>query len=405
MIKITISQPNLNNIVIEIPYNTGVYVQPIVDVVLPPPVNVVSIPEPIVEIVEPVVLPFLLPPVEESVSKGDIDNTEVEWHSQQIPAPISDPPPSPVENLQELPLSISVENTILSEPVNLNGILEFVLADLPYDHNRTKANVISTINQLNKHFGWQSTLLHYSKIEADPTAIKDYVLGKYVIGNTSTLRTKLLSIVGAMSRCVPDTITKLSVVANTVERTENIQVLPDTRNFPNWIEDALPALDVIIASNNKTCSTIASVFKEGYVFRISVLFNTMVGPNLGQSNINYLDLDTKIWHLCKIKASKPVNIPVTDALIDSIKQYCTNGAIGGHWWLIDVPLLKDRINPTLGAYGWDSYTNNQLRHSFETWNVNTPGRSIEEQMHYHTILGHKRETALQYYCPLPQATI
>jgi len=224
--------------------------------------------------------------------------------------------------------------------------------------------------------------------------VKDYVLGKYNIGSTATLRTKLLSIVGAMTRCIPDTITKLSTIANSVERTTNVQVEPDTRSFPNWITEVLPALDVIIASDNLICKTIASVFKHGYVFRVSVLFNTKIGANLGEPGVNYLDLTNKVWSLGKVKSSKPVDLPVTDELIASIGQFCTNGA-----WLIDAS-PRERINPTLGAYAWGSYTNNQLRHSFETYNVNTPNRSLETQMQYHTILGHTRETALQFYCPL-----
>ena len=113
-----------------------------------------------------------------------------------------------------------------------------------------------------------------------------------------------------------------------------------------------------------------------------------------EPGINYLDLNTKIWHLGKVKASKPVDLPVTDELIASIGQYCTNGA-----YLIDVP-DKERVNPTLGMYAWGSYSNNQLRHSFETYNVNTADRSLELQTHFHTILGHTRDTALQYYVPL-----
>jgi len=377
MIKITITQPDNTSVVIEIPFTSGT---------TPPVIQVTTIEEPIIApIIEPIIAPIIEP----------------------IIAPIVSAEPVVIAPVIELPMNYSnthahTKCVQFKTPISVlaletvTPVLEFALSDIgPYE-KRTKANVVSTINQLNKYFGWPPKLLHYSKIESNAGAVKQYVIDNYIITNTAGLRTKLLSIVGAMSRCVPDVITKLSVVANTVEKTTNITVEPDNRVFPNWVTEVLPALDVIIASNNKICSTIATIFKEGYVFRIAVLFNTMVGPNLGQPGVNYLDLGKKIWSLGKIKGSKPVDLLVTDALVASIGQFCTNGA-----WLIDVP-AKDRVNPTLGAYDWSSYTNNELRHSFETFNVNTIGRSIDTQNLFHTILGHSRETALQSYVPIPK---
>ena len=325
----------------------------------------------------PVSISLEVPTVNEPViTIADIDTTEcVEWHSQQIPIPIADPIEKPV--------------TLITIPEG-----KFRLCDLPYENPRTKANVVSTINQMNKFFAWDAKILHYDLIEANPNAVVDYVRHKYVISSISVLRTKLLSICGAMHRCVPNVTSKLALLANTAERKISVPIIADERIFPDWQLECLPSLQEIAVGGNKICAIIAKCFLHGYVFRLSVIFNTKYGPNQGELGVNYLDTVAKVWHLGKIKSSKPFSFAVSDDFLKGLKP-----VVGE--FMFNVPDQR-RVNPSLGVYNWTSYTNNELRHSYEVYNTSpSTGRSISEQELWHQILGHTRQTALEHYVPLP----
>jgi hypothetical protein len=307
-----------------------------------------------------------------------IENT-IEWHSMQLP--------------ELIPESIIIEN---QQPLIIETEEIYPLDDLTYDNPRTKANVVSAINQLNKHFGWEPKYLHYTKIEDQPNAIVEFILKNYVIKNTSVLRTKLLQISGAQQRCRKTETTRLATLANIAERTISIPAVVDTRVFPDWNTESLPALQKIVDDkNNKICAVIAKCFIQGYVFRLSVIFNTVYGPNLGRNGLNYLDTVAKVWHLGKVKSSKPFSFTVSDAFIASLNP------VDGEYMIKDV-LATRRVNPSLGLYSWNSYTNNELRHSYEAYNISpTTGRSEAEQALWHSILGHTRATAHEFYVAPP----
>jgi len=218
----------------------------------------------------------------------------------------------------------------------------------------------------------------------------------YMIKNTSVLRTKLLQISGAQQRCRKTETTKLATLANIAERTISIPAVVDTRVFPCWHSESLPTLRKIAGDkDNKICAIIAKCFIQGYVFRLSVIFNTIYGPNLGRPGVNYLDTVAKVWYLGKVKASKPFSFTVTDDFIASLSP------VNGEYLIKDV-IATRRVNPSLGLYSWASYTNNELRHSYEAYNINpTTGRSEAEQALWHSILGHTRATAHEYYVAPP----
>ncbi len=265
--------------------------------------------------------------------------------------------------------------------------------DLEFTNPRTQANYKSALASLNAYFKWTPGLIHVDKMNRNTNKIIEFIKDKYALRSVKDLSTKLGIYSSLITRTGLVETNNLKHAMKDCYKTVIIPTNTQTDPTPDWITDVLPALENIIATGSPVCSTLATIFKYGYVFRVNQIFSTSLVDD-GKSN--YLDLDNNIWYMRNQKNTKVEHFNIPKELSDLLRP-----ARKGQKYLICKSTGAPYSETTLSYHKWPTYNNTVLRHSYETWNVNSSGRTLEEQNYWHAILGHNRATVLGTYADRP----
>ena len=259
-------------------------------------------------------------------------------------------------------------------------------------------NYRSTLNAINKEFGWDRDIIHYDNMNNNAENIAKFINKKWIIKNLETFSAKLSHLGTLMTRTGWGKQHNINTIRNNIEtHTKDyykpaIVKMPD---IPKWT-DLQPKLKEL-GTENSNRGTVARIFSHGYVLRISELFNTnLINPE----SINYLNLETGEWKIGNQKNSKQKKFTIPEELFRTIPK--------GTWLLRKSDTTPySSCNHDLHHLKWPLDNNHTMRKSYETWNRHYSGRTDEEKLIWHEILGHSLETVQKSYNqePLKQEKI
>ena len=188
---------------------------------------------------------------------------------------------------------------------------------------------------------------------------------------------------------------------------DTTKTIPDAQpqnNARPWSEMLQVLQHEIDTNTNKFAKIMCICFKHGYVLRCGEIFNTTTGFNIPTPKLNFLDLNSRQWTITEHKSQGSAglggrniparNFPVTKEFVDELRPY------------IDVPefllIYKSNFSPysthLLKSVDIDSFSNNELRNSYEEWNWRQSGRTLAEKRFWsENVIGHSEIIAKLYY--------
>lgn len=263
-----------------------------------------------------------------------------------------------------------------------------------YTKEKTFNNYRSILNAVNKHFGWESNIIYYDRMDNKAQEIADFIYERYKISNTAQYKQKLSSLSSLMTRTQfgKDHKIKMMVV------NANVMLSVADQKIVNHIDDwelLQPKLEQL-GKEESIRGILARIFSYGYVLRVGEIFKTRIDINNDVDN--YLDLNNCKWYIREQKNGTEKTFSVPAELCDSIKKRPRKA--DAVWLLSKVNGKKYSTGAqrlTYRNHNWPLPNNNALRKSYETWNRNRSGRSDEEIEHWHYILGHNRQTIDVHY--------
>lgn len=269
-------------------------------------------------------------------------------------------------------------------------VLELQKGENGFQKKGTFENYRTILNVVNKHYGWEPDVIYYDRMDNKAQEIADFIFNRYKIANTAQFKQKLSALSSLMTRTKFGNEHNIRhMIKNAAER---LSVANTKTDGP--IEDwtTLQPKLAELGKQNSLCGYIARIFSYGYVLRVAEIFTTRIDADddIG----NYLDLNNCKWYIRQQKNNTEKVFDVHPELCNSLKKSRPHGK-----WL----LCKASGEPyaqssqRLSYHNWPLASNNDLRKSYETWNRNVADRNDDEKIHWHTILGHNKETVKSYY--------
>ena len=275
-----------------------------------------------------------------------------------------------------------------------------------YDNVKTYANVKSALKRVNELMGYEPALdLHYEKYVQH----FELICGKILSSGLSKTKTDLLQkfnfIVGIASRLKIDpTDLRQKVMELKLDTTQTIPDAQPQNDARPWSEMLQVLQHEIDTNKNKFAKIMCICFKHGYVLRCGEIFKTTTGFNIPTTKLNFLDLNSRQWTITEHKSQGSAGVggrsipartfPVTKEFVDELRPY------------IYVPefLLIYKSNRSaysthlLHSVDIDSFSNNELRNSYEEWNWRNSGRTLAQKRFWsENIIGHSEIIAKLYY--------
>lgn len=256
-------------------------------------------------------------------------------------------------------------------------------------NKRTFANYRSILNKVNLHFGWEPDKVYYDRLNDKKEEIADFCQQQWKISNIAHLTSIMRIISSLMTRTGFGDKHAMRSYSRSLNRILTVPALPVKSNAPIWTE-IQPKL-AAAADRYTVVGKIAAIFSYGYVLRVGEIFNTRIDKRDGY--YNYLDLDECVWHVINQKNGKPKTFDVEGRLCKFLK----GGNLGV--WLLG-KANGEQYAPAshiLKSHKWKFPSNNDLRKSYETWNINDSGRAPQEIEYWNMVLGHSSNVAHDYY--------
>lgn len=249
-------------------------------------------------------------------------------------------------------------------------------------------NYRSTLNTINKEFGWDKDIIHYDNMNNNAENIAKFINKKWIIKNLESFSAKLSHLGTLMTRTGWGKQHNINTIRNNIETHTKDYYKPDTvkmPDIPKWTDLQKKLKE--LGTENSNRGTVARIFSHGYVLRISELFNTnLINPK----SINYLNLETGEWIIRNQKNSRQKKFTIPQELCKTINK--------GTWLLRKTDTTPySACNQDLHHLKWPLNNNHTMRKSYETWNRHESGRTEEEKNIWHNILGHSLETVQKYY--------
>lgn len=260
-------------------------------------------------------------------------------------------------------------------------------------NSATYNNYRSVLNKISKHYGWEKDFVHTDLLQEHALELPGVIVQLWDVNNTEALKQKMSSISSMVTRALGTSDHRVKKVLNTIDKNFSIEAKTIPRNIPDWTE-----LQPKLAEYGKEDSVrgvIALAFSHGYVLRVGEMFDTFVG-GVDNMKSNYLDPDRLVWkiRMHKNSGSGSREFPVSKEFIDALPK--KSG------WLLHKKCGLGYPKPaarTLKYHGWwdDLPSNRDIRASFETWNMHSKGRTKDEVVKSHEVLGHTAQTSAKYY--------
>lgn len=265
-------------------------------------------------------------------------------------------------------------------------------------NDRTLKNYVSTLNCVNKHYGWESDIIYFDRMNEKAKEISEFIYQKYKISNTAQFRQKMSALSSLMTRTKfqPDGKHIISMMVNNAGKFLSVADTTLESEIEDW-ETLRPKL-VELGKQNTICGLIARIFSYGYVLRVGEIFETRVDADAANGTDNYLDLDGCMWYIRKKKNGIEKTFNVDPELCQSLKDNCSRRSLPAIWLLSKNNGNKyGPASQRLPYHGWSLASNADIRKSYETWNRHNSGRTENEKTKWHTILGHNKSTVKEYY--------
>lgn len=258
----------------------------------------------------------------------------------------------------------------------------------------TFENYRTILNSVNKNFGWETNVIYYDRMNNMAREIADYIYSNYKITNTAHYKQKMSALSSLMTRSKfgEDHLLKTMVCnANELLSVANNKIQQD---IESW-ETLQPKL-AELGKERSIRGIIAKIFSYGYVLRVGEIFETRIDAD--NDIDNYLDLDNGKWYIRKQKNGTQKTFSVDKELCDYLNTNCKQRCFGAVW-------LLSKANGTkylkgchrLPYHDWNLPCNSDIRKSYETWNRHESGRTEEEKLKWHEILGHTIGTVQTFY--------
>lgn len=280
----------------------------------------------------------------------------------------------------------------------------------------------NAIRSLNKSMGWvkaggEQTVIYYDRMNDQADQIyRMAVCGegwRECLGKPFTFKNKIAPFTTLMRAydnsdfshkkderfiTLVERITERTLPPDQEPRSRSESPPPEPCFVPNarW-EVTLPRLKEL-AKNDDAVGRIALVYSYGYVLRIGELHRTKF---VDDPLYNFLDLSNCVWTVRYFKGDKdhlPIRRPfkvfdVDQELCDILMAYYDND---------DNPFLihksfGDPYDSHKMPTSWPLQNCQELRRSYETWNINDSGRQASEIREWNRILGHTPYTVSKYY--------
>jgi len=271
-----------------------------------------------------------------------------------------------------------------------------------YENHKTFQNVKTILKGINETLELTPVnYIHGHQYAAQFEQLCKLMLAKGKAHTKTDLINKLNLIVGLIRRFDPASKALANLRDKIDElRRDNTAQIPNAypeHNAKPW-KDMKALLQEEINSNPNKFAKIACVcFKHGYCLRIGEIFATTLKMGFPKAATNFLNLNELTWYIHGHKNARttgPRKFTVTKEFVDELSD------------LIEMPeyLLIFKSNyeqystHLLSSIGITSFTNTELRNSYEQWSWNESGRTKEEATYWsENVLGHTVATALSYY--------
>lgn len=255
---------------------------------------------------------------------------------------------------------------------------------------RTFANYRCILNKVNRYFGWEPDKVYYDRLNDRKEEVAECCLKQWKIGNINHLQSIMRILSSLMTRTGFGDRHAMRSYSRSLHRIMTVPTRPAKSDVPDWtvIQPKLAAVRDVTTIGGR----VAAIFSYGYVLRVGELFDTKLVDD-GEGFHNYLDLDGCVWHIVNQKNGKPKSFDVNPDLCKFLKD----GNLGT--WLLgkNNGQKYSRASHLLKNHRWKFPSNNDLRKSYETWNIHDSGRTPEEVSAWSTILGHRDNTVDDFY--------
>jgi hypothetical protein len=270
----------------------------------------------------------------------------------------------------------------------LNRVVHLDTIEDGFRSGRTLSNYRAILNKINNHYGWDIDTIHYDEMSRNAKEIAEILKKEYALRNHESLKQKLGSLSSLMTRTKLGDEHGIKQLHSDAVKLVKIDTVAAKWDVPDWINDLHPKLVALGNDGDRIKNIIAKIYGYGYVMRIGTLFDTKL---VDDGITNFLDLKNCIWHIRHQKNGEVMEFDVNPKL-------CKELATGRTWLLAKQDGRPyNRAAKILKYHKWDLADCATIRKSFETWNVQQSGNSLETQLKWHKILGHSRRTVLSWY--------
>jgi hypothetical protein len=250
------------------------------------------------------------------------------------------------------------------------------------------------INKINAHFEWDKDILPIRKYEDHYEEIIKFILDNYTIRDNVMLGSRTAHIIYIMklSGYNGSFINKQKALYHI-----NIPTNVNIKQYDAWEVLKGKIKTEMDHTGNASGYMVLLCCYHGYPLRIGDIALTNIYK---KDNYHHLDLQNKIWTINadKTKNRRYRQFNVSDEFVAKVKE-----SVHESGWLVcrqnTGKLYKAAVS--MNMLQISSFTINEVRNSFETWNYSRDNVSeAEKELLSINILGHTASTARAYYTPL-----